>query len=349
MAEFIKLLREGAIDRPDERVIEQLRSTHISYLAGNIDNVDAALNLYRMIKELPATLTRTIIRDQLQIRVNGALSLGKPHILGAAHTHGAQLVVKLLFLDTNDYRPTPVKLAQIANEIACCTALSTGNEPSNLALVPCRVEIVDVPKEFELQSRQRGTFNALVMPRYLQSLAKSPELSEEHLVIQFSRLVEALDYVHRKDYVHMDVKADNIFMDSDGRFFLGDFGSACKKGDDITSTTAAFYHSKIIGTKALPQYDWYMLLVTLLIELGGKVGWSKRLIRHDLGHEQVSDQLVMKEVERYLSSSSELKELLLKLRSKGDDISIVWGGDSSSSLPNDAGDGDDIGGGQPHR
>ena len=166
MAEFIKLLREGAIDRPDERVIEQLRSTHISYLAGNIDNVDAALNLYRMIKELPASFTRAIIRNKLHIRLNGALSLSKPHVLGASHNNGAQLVVKLLFLDTNDYRTTPVKLAQIASEIACCTALSTGNEPSNLALVPCRVETIDVPKEFEHQSRQRGTFEALVMPRY---------------------------------------------------------------------------------------------------------------------------------------------------------------------------------------
>lgn len=318
MAQFLKLIKEGGIDRPDAKVIEKLRHEYVNQLGGNIDTVDAALNLYRMIKEVPSTTTRTIIKDQLQIRVNGALSIEKPNILTACHKDGTQLVIKLLYISTDDYRLQALRLAQIADEKACCTALSTDNQRSELALVHCTVRNVEVPKEFAKQSGQAGNLDALVMPRYLQSLAKSPHLFEEHLVVQGVRLVKALDYMHGKGYVHMDVKADNIFMDAAGNLFLGDFGSACKENQVITSTTAAFYHSNIIGEPALPQYDWYMLLVTLLIEFGGKEGWSDRLIREN--HQQVSHELVMREADSYLSSpSSDLKELLGNLRIKCDD------------------------------
>jgi serine/threonine protein kinase len=320
MAEFLKLIKQGGIDRPEAKVIEKLRHEYVNQLGGNIDNVDAAMNLYRMMKEIPSTTTRTIIKDQLQIRVNGAMSIEKPNILTACHKDGTQLVIKLLYINTDDYRPHRTKLAQIEHEIACCTALSTDSQRSELALVPCTVRTVDVPQDFTKQSGQAGNFDALVMPRYLQSLAKSPHLYEEHLVVQGVRLVKALDYMHGKGYVHMDVKADNIFMDAAGNLFLGDFGSACKENQVITSTTAAFYHRDIIGEPARPQYDWYMLLVTLLIEFGGKEGWSDRLIRNDLNHQQVSHELVMREADRYLSSpSSELKELLGNLRTKCDD------------------------------
>ena len=158
------------------------------------------------------------------------------------------------------------------------------------------------------------------MPRYLQSLAKSPYLYQEHLVVQGVRLVKALDYMHGKGYIHMDVKSDNIFMDAAGNLFLGDFGSACKENERITSTTPTFYHRDLIGEPAHPQYDWYMLLVTLLIEFDGKEGWSDRLIGNDLNHKHVNDELVMREADKYLSStSSELKELLDDLRTKCND------------------------------
>ena len=75
MGEFLKLIREGGIGRPEIRVIEKLRHEYVNQLGGNIDSVGSAMNLYRMIKEIPSTATRTIIKEQLQIRVNGALSI----------------------------------------------------------------------------------------------------------------------------------------------------------------------------------------------------------------------------------------------------------------------------------
>jgi hypothetical protein len=108
---------------------------------------------------------------------------------------------------------------------------------------------------------------AILMPRYSTSVAKSPKFLPRNLLVQFSKLVEALNYMHLKGIVHLDIKADNIFVDAEGEWVLGDFGS-CKRIDQIVGSTTPLYHyERISGQKAKPAFDYYMLLVTLLIEL----------------------------------------------------------------------------------
>ncbi len=53
------------------------------------------------------------------------------------------------------------------------------------------------------------------------------------------------------------LQGDNCFVDADGLWFLGDFGSAVPVGEHIRSTTLWFAPLKpIIGTPATPQHDW---------------------------------------------------------------------------------------------
>uniref|UniRef100_A0A0G4GU93 Protein kinase domain-containing protein n=1 Tax=Chromera velia CCMP2878 TaxID=1169474 RepID=A0A0G4GU93_9ALVE len=53
-----------------------------------------------------------------------------------------------------------------------------------------------------------------------------PETAAEWML----ELSSAVKYVHEKDFVHCDIKAANVYLDSEGTAKLGDFGSARKIG-----------------------------------------------------------------------------------------------------------------------
>ena len=98
-----------------------------------------------------------------------------------------------------------------------------------------------------------------------------------------------------------DVKGDNVFYDSSSAWFLGDFGSACLIGDKIRTSTPTFYHGAM-GDVALPRYDWFMLLVFLLIEIGEKEKWSLRFINSGQG--RVSYDKIMREADLAMSDAT---------------------------------------------
>ena len=64
-------------------------------------------------------------------------------------------------------------------------------------------------------------------------------------------------------YVHMDVKAMNIFVDNSNRCFLGDYGSCKPCGSPITSCSTAFCWKDVLGH---PKFDYFMFLLMVLIE-----------------------------------------------------------------------------------
>jgi hypothetical protein len=61
-----------------------------------------------------------------------------------------------------------------------------------------------------------------------------------------SQVCSALDYAHRQDVVHRDVKPSNIMIDDEGAAYLTDFGIAkvLESADDLTGT------GRLIGTPA---------------------------------------------------------------------------------------------------
>jgi hypothetical protein len=72
---------------------------------------------------------------------------------------------------------------------------------------------------------------------------------------------------------------DNIFVDSTGEWFLGDFGSCRRRDDEIRTTTEVFFYESLRGKKAEPKIDFFMLLVVVVIEaLPNKHDFVKELI-----------------------------------------------------------------------
>lgn len=311
MTVFLDLLKTANINKPDQKVLAKIRASFASELLANIDSVDSAVAFYREIKLLPSTITKAIVLQQLGVLVNGPLMHEKLKLLTASREDGRQLVVKMLYPDSDDARPLEVRNAEIRREIQCCKDLVVTD--ADCALVPHEVVTLSVPPEMEVQTRRRGDFTALLMPRYLGSVARGPTGSMTVLSREARRLVQAIRYIHSHGYIHMDVKADNVFYDIDGRWFLGDFGSACKIGTLVSSTTEVFYPDVILGQIAEVKYDWFMLLVMLLIEVKDKEKWHTRFL--DEGQGKVSYALVMNEAQRIIEDDATCPCLLQELRS----------------------------------
>ena len=62
--------------------------------------------------------------------------------------------------------------------------------------------------------------------------------TESQIIIWFSQLVSALDYIHSFHVLHRDIKASNIFISKDGSLKLGDFGISkmLDNSNDVAST-----------------------------------------------------------------------------------------------------------------
>lgn len=62
--------------------------------------------------------------------------------------------------------------------------------------------------------------------KYLAGAVNSPPRTVENLFSWLLPIAKALDYVHAKQYVHRDVKPENILFDEQGNPYLSDFGIA---------------------------------------------------------------------------------------------------------------------------
>jgi len=61
-------------------------------------------------------------------------------------------------------------------------------------------------------------------------LMKRDILSEEETRFYMAETILALEQVHKLNYIHRDLKPDNILLDENGHVKLSDFG-LCKHSD----------------------------------------------------------------------------------------------------------------------
>lgn len=62
----------------------------------------------------------------------------------------------------------------------------------------------------------------------MNMLSKRPRLSEAECVFYIAEIILAVESVHKMNYIHRDLKPDNILIDSRGHLKLSDFG-LCKQ------------------------------------------------------------------------------------------------------------------------
>lgn len=307
---FLVSLREMGISSPDDRVLDTLVRRFPLQVSLVARDPTRALDLYYEIKALPSTTTTAQVENESQIYLNGPLSAENINILIGSKSDKMPVVVKIL-VAANHTRLTFAQLsAACRKEAEVCMRLDL----LKTTLPFVQSEVVNIG-ELNGVSRQ-----AIVMPTYVRTVADSARLWPASLIDGTLRIIQALEHMHGLNLVHMDVKGSNIFIDQGGNWFLGDFGSTRDIGEAVITTTPSFYPTNICGLPAHPKYDWFMLLVTILIELMPKKHeWAKKLCETEA--KIVTLPLVAQALQNAITSvdvSKLLKPLLSKMAERSE-------------------------------
>lgn len=127
------------------------------------------------------------------------------------------------------------------------------------------------------------------MPLYAVTVGTSPTSPNYPVWKLFAAMKLALTHLHSKGFAHCNVTPDNIFIQHDGAFVLGDYGSIARFGCWSRSTRshvpieALEAHSD--RQRASAALDWWMLAITLLQKRGTATlaeGWGRDRVKREV-------------------------------------------------------------------
>ncbi|MEH2277883.1 MAG: serine/threonine-protein kinase [Nostoc sp.] len=169
-----------------------------------------------------------------------------------------------------------------------------------------------IPKEdsyFQYQTRNGLVLHCIAMEKiegynleqWLQQQQSYP-ISQEQAIAWLKQLLEILDLVHAKQYLHRDIKPFNIMIRSPlgkgwGNLVLIDFGTATEigrtnpdklsNGDGMTALMSSGYSApEQMNGQAVPQSDFFALGRTFIFLLTGHHPLDMYDVQHNLLHWQ---------------------------------------------------------------
>jgi serine/threonine protein kinase len=231
------------------------------------------------------------LRDELRDKIKDAVGIT---LSTTSESHGT-----LHFGQYSDGRKVAVKITRAKTEIS--NAQIVREKFSDARNIVPYLDVVVL--EGVGDDLNRADSVALVMPLMDTTLAEASRQSAfETVNIEegAAGIIEALDQIHRAGYVHMDVKASNIFvLDGGRRWLLGDFGSLTKIGGEPTSCTDR-YLPQGVDIVADPAVDFEMLRTTLALlvaakDMGGDTAEAMKAADKELGYRplpQVRDDML---------------------------------------------------------
>ncbi|KAL3155946.1 hypothetical protein ABBQ32_012942 [Trebouxia sp. C0010 RCD-2024] len=233
---FKEKLKLSHITNPDAKAMERLLlnfSAQMQAVSLPSVNPDHACTLYRKVKDLPGTETCVNIAEQSRISINGPWLPTHPHLLTAVDLDSGSLLAFKLLPPVSPHQKDAAQSEKRAVKL-----LRLDTTPVADALVPTQIHAVKVSPEHVLALELGAdSYDALRMPWYTASLHQLPQLSHELLLRGGRRLQQAVRAMHDVRLLHTDVKAANVFVDSFGAWFLGDFGASHMFEDKIKYCT----------------------------------------------------------------------------------------------------------------
>lgn len=243
---FVSLLSEGNITRPNAAVMKYLIFNKVASMA-EIATKDEAVSLYEWAKNLPKTLTKGAFYSESGFKLDDP-AFDREGMFFAFDVQTAPFIFKTVHESEDP-------------EVIASKALSD----SGKFLVPSRF--------LSLQGDGTHRLQGLIMPKYDRSLnAVDIETHPDTLLSRARDLVEALNFMHLNLLVHMDIKEANIFIDYQGKWWIGDFGSCVQDYSPIKSTTIGYHPDLVDWMSKDPilakfEFDWYMLGALLIRQL----------------------------------------------------------------------------------
>lgn len=214
--------------------------------------------LYEEARDMPGfTTTGALFRS--------GISLGEPADL--SFSSSASYFFPATEVDTG--KPLVLKQPRFRfRELEVCQEFKLAEVDMDFPLVQSEYRTIQI-REGTLEKGKREQLHVLVMPRFAGSLATPiRKLSSKCIFTNCQRIITAINWIHQRGYVHMDVKEANIFISTNGNWHLGDFGSCVRLDRPIVSYTRWYYKAwlRLDDTHAQFEHDWYMFAVSLLAQ-----------------------------------------------------------------------------------
>ena len=257
MARFRNLLSKG-IDI-DPKVMRMIRKRgHLSVRVPLVEDSEEADELYREAATTLGTSTKGIINAAHQtsnIKINSEFTVAQwteAHFY-RAWASGVPCILKF-----------PQQSTVAEHEFQVYQSII---DERKRHLV--KVELLTFDNMPVRHANQRS---ALKMTQYvstLSSCARGPDLVDTFNTAA-NAVFHGLEAVHSAGLCHLDVKPGNIFVDSAGACFLGDYDAAVHQGAEVRRTTDAFLPREFAVLRsrhlliATPAVDFSMLACTLI-------------------------------------------------------------------------------------
>ena len=226
----------------------------------NVVTIEGAIELLETASRHYHLSTQARIASQNNILLDG--------IFSQSDSNSAELYRAFRI---NSSQPKVVKFgANISREYECFIKLGLSCEDSlRHFIVPIEEFIVD-------DNGKTG----LVMPMFACSLScynadrrTESQLLEAAVFQGVNQIAHALSILHAKHIKHNDIKPSNIFLDFNGVWYLGDWGSVYFEG--LSSKTIQYTHSFIPRdlvksgiNRNSNNFDKLLLVVTAIVLLG---------------------------------------------------------------------------------